>query len=397
MSSSIPLSISAATLLIPAKNVVVSTPEGIAKAATRPAHHMNDSQTKFTNPWPSWRYPTFRLWASYFWKSATANPSVPVNIASLIPTQKPTWGVGFRREDMKATWLGHACFLVELPTPSDAARGARVIFDPVFQHRCSPVQWAGPERFTPAPCEIEEIPSVDAIVLSHNHYDHTDTHTLRSLVKKHDAHVFAPLGNRPYLLSIGIPQTHIHILDWWDNRTVSLSIPSSSSSSSDHIDTKFKLTCTPAQHTSNRGLFDRGKTLWASFALEDLNSGKKAFFGGDTGYRTIRDGEDAESVPVCPAFKEIGEKLGPFDLAMLPIGAYDPRALFSGMHAHPADSVRIFQDIKAKKGLGMHWGTWILTTEPLMEPPAELRRHCDKAGITQDEFDICGLGETRPF
>ncbi|THH27336.1 hypothetical protein EUX98_g6854 [Antrodiella citrinella] len=392
------------TLFVPAQNVVVSVPDVNEKPTVRPAHHTNDSGTRFQNPWPSFRGPNFSQIVKFAGAVVGSFPSVPKDIDALIPTQKPTWGAGLRREDIKATWLGHACFLVEFPSAKDAVRGLRIIFDPVFQDRCFPVQFMGPKRITPTPCEIEEIPSVDAIVLSHNHYDHTDSHTIRTLIKKHDAHVFAPLGNHPYLSSLGVPKSHIHILDWWESRTLSLSLPITSPSSDittsaqkATVETSVKLTCTPAQHVANRSLFDRWHTLWASWAVEDLTSGKKAYFGGDTGYRTVLDGEDEDKVPTCPAFKEIGEKLGPFDFAMIPIGAYDPRDVFSGVHAHPVDSVRIFQDIRAKKALGMHWGTWILTTEPIMEPPAELRRACDNAKVRQEEFDICGLGETRPF
>ncbi|TCD66920.1 hypothetical protein EIP91_000759 [Steccherinum ochraceum] len=379
----------------PTQKFVVSPPESNEKPSTRPAHHANSTQT---------RYPSVSDWTKYFAGIFVGYsiPPVPMNIASLIPTQQPDWGVDLSREEMKATWLGHACFLVELPAPRDAVRGARIIFDPVFQDsRCSPVQFKGPQRFTPAPCDLHEIPAVDAIVLSHNHYDHTDTPTIQYLVQQHNAHVFAPLGNKPYLSSIGVPTSNIHTLDWWEDCTVTISVSSSSTSSSTLTvtDVQFKLTCTPAQHTANRTLLDRWTTLWASWTLEDLTcpGGKNAYFAGDTGYRTVRKGEDPESVPTCPAFKEIGEKLGPFDLAMIPIGAYDPRALFSGVHAHPADSVRIFKDVRAKKALAMHWGTWILTSEPIMEPPTELRRECDKAHITQEEFDICALGETRAF
>ncbi|TCD69396.1 hypothetical protein EIP91_007743 [Steccherinum ochraceum] len=352
---------------------------------------------------PLGRQPSRTDWVKFFSGVITGSsaPLIPANIATVIQSQKPDWGASLSREHMKATWLGHACCLVELPASEDAVRGARVIFDPVFQDRCSPVQFTGPKRYTDAPCDVHDIPTVDAIILSHNHYDHTDTPTLQTLVKEHHAHVFAPLGNRPYLSSIGIPATHIHTLDWWESRTVSLSIPATPSSSSapTTLEVQFRITCTPAQHSSNRTLFDRFHTLWSSWAVEDLtgSAGKKAYFAGDTGYRSVRTGEDPEAVPTCPAFNEIGEKLGPFDLAMIPIGAYDPRALFSGEHAHPRDSVRIFKDIRAKKALGIHWGTWILTTEPVLEPPAELRRECEKANITPEEFDICALGETGAF
>lgn len=167
----------------------------------------------------------------------------------------------------------------------------------------------------------------------------------------------------------------MHTLDWWDARVLSLTLPAPSGAKTE---AQLTLTCLPSQHISNRGVLDRGATLWGAWAVAD--GAKKVYFAGDTGYRTVWDGEDEDAVPVCPAFKEVGERVGPFDLALIPIGcvillraegdgtlgrlivlcvvrrAYAPRALFSNVHASPADSVRIFRDVKAKKALGMHWG-----------------------------------------
>ncbi|PSR87211.1 hypothetical protein PHLCEN_2v5218 [Hermanssonia centrifuga] len=265
-------------------------------------------------------------------------PAVPKNISQLLPTQVPDWGINESAESLKATWLG------------------------------------------------------------------TDTPTLQILNKRYKPHVFAPLGNRPYLESIGIPSSNIHTLDWWDSCNVTLSIPSAASPD-DRISTAFKVTCTPCQHTSARGIFDRAATLWSSWAVEQVleggdRQGKKVYFAGDTAYRTVMEHEDENEVPVCPAFEEIGERIGPFDLALIPIG------------------IRIFQDVKAKKALAMHWGyvsyfllssyalahsrpsdtrTWVLTTEDVMEPPRLLKKERDLAGVAEEDFDICGLGETRIF
>jgi len=121
---------------------------------------------------------------------------------------------------------------------------------------------------------------------------------------------------------------------------------------------------------------------------------KKLWFGGDTGYRSVRDGEDENEVPVCPAFKEIGNRFEGFDLALIPIGAYSPRAALSPMHCAPQDSVCVFKDVKAKKAIGMHWGTWVLSWEGIMEPAALLKKECINAGVEEGAFDVCGLGET---
>jgi len=131
--------------------------------------------------------------------------------------------------------------------------------------------------------------------------------------------------------------------------------------------------------------------------VEDVHSSKNLYFAGDTAYRSVRDGEDEDKVPVCPAFAEIGGRFGGFDMAFLPIGAYSPRDFTSTVHASPADAVRIFKDVKARKALAMHWGTWILTQEPVLEPPALLRKECEKAALGPDDFLVSALGETTFF
>jgi N-acyl-phosphatidylethanolamine-hydrolysing phospholipase D len=277
---------------------------------------------------------------------------------------------------------------------------------------------------------MEEIPEIDIVVISHNHYDHMDSETLRTLLHKHNPHFFAPLNNEATFQSIGVNKSRFHCLDWWDDREVNIDLPLATTP--DQTDgtpsitkASFRITCTPCQHISGRGIFDRKHTLWSSWAIEELSAsgqdshkpGFKVWFGGDTGYRTVGRGQEEDQVPVCPAFKEIGEKFGSFDLALIPIGAYYPRDAFSGVHASPSDAVRIFQDVNAKKAIGMHWGyafcftflslcsvslsltitynrTWALTFEPILEPPQLLAYEAQKAGLADNAFTVCGLGET---
>ncbi|KAI0313840.1 N-acyl-phosphatidylethanolamine-hydrolyzing phospholipase D [Amylostereum chailletii] len=371
-------------------------PSGYVDGAL-PAHHLNATKTKFKNPWPSHRF--------LFLGAAGSSAQIPPNVKELIPWQKPTWGTDAGNEDKaKATWLGHACYLLELPTPQGAARGPRIIFDPVFSNRCSPFQWLGPARYTDPPCTAEEVPAVDAIVLSHNHYDHTDIPTLRGLLSNPScaAHVFVSLNTGPLMRNeLKLPAERVHELDWWDERILRVSLPSSSPSAPS-VDAHVRITSTPAQHVCARGPFDRWAALWTAWFVEELvgpakEVGKKLYFAGDTAYRTVKEGEDEDEVPVCPAFAEVGERFGGADVALLPIGAYAPREIFSNMHATPGDAVRMFKDVRAKKALAMHWGTWVLTTEPVLEPPELLRKECMKAGVSDDEFLVPGLGETTLF
>ncbi|EMD33009.1 CsMn33 [Gelatoporia subvermispora B] len=386
------------------QSMVTELPALVDHGGKRPSHHLNDSKTKFHNPWPSWRDQTATLYFKLFTAVFFRSPKIPSDLLTTLPRQTPTWGLGGDLAALKATWLGHACYLVEFATPKGATRGSRVIFDPALSHRCSPFQWMGPQRLTSTACKTTEIPAVDAIVLSHNHYDHTDSITLQTLYEMHKPHIFAPLGNLPYLLSLNIPRNKIHILDWWDARQLTVHLPSGSDGPT--VASSLKVTCTPAQHTAARSAFDRWQTLWASWAVEEVvagvdstspSVGKKVWFAGDTGYRTIREGEDEATLPVCPAFAEVGKRFNGFDLAMIPIGAYAPRDVFSNMHAYPGDSVGIFKDVKAQKALAMHWGTWVLTTEPILEPPELLKAECEKAGVPEGDFDVCELGETRFF
>jgi len=193
----------------------------------------------------------------------------------------------------------------------------------------------------------------------------------------------------------------MHCLDWWDSRLVAVSLPSTSSGVA--VTGEFLLTCTPGQHLTGRGLFDRFKSLWASWAVEQIvpvdcdsstDIGVKVWFAGDTGYRSVKKGQNEDEVPYCPAFGEIGQKFGSFDLALIPIGAYLPRSIMSPVHCAPQDSVRIFKDVRAKKAIGMHWGAWLLTVEQVTEPPKRLAEECQKFGIEDGAFRVCGIGET---
>lgn len=339
-------------------------------------------------------------------KQQKLTPAVPKNIETLIPVHKPTWGAEKEdtRESIKVTWLGHAACLAEFPTRTDPegspspSRGIRILFDPAMSDRCSPFQWIGPKRFTPTPCDVAEIPTIDAVVISHDHYDHLDTNSIQSLAKREPKpHFFAPLGNGPWFRSMGIPESHTHILDWWDSRRLEVDV----SGTKLEVD----ITCTPCQHFSGRSVTshlqpDKRSTLWSSWAVEEVTSNlnpKKLWFGGDTGYRAVLSEEDEEKAETCPAFKEIGQKFGYFDVALIPIGAYLGRRFMSPIHCAPQDSVHVFQDVRAKRALGIHWGAWQLTHEDVDEPPRKLVEEAKKIGLEENAFVTCEIGQTLFF
>jgi L-ascorbate metabolism protein UlaG (beta-lactamase superfamily) len=270
------------------------------------------------------------------------------------------------------------------------------------------------KRYTPPPCEIEDLPIVDAVVISHNHYDHLSYPTIQRLQAKFpSAHFFAPLGNKTWFEKCGV--TKVTELDWWESRNVVLQknddgveVHSSLATDEQRENKGSSITATisalPCQHVSARTPFDKCKTLWASWSV--ASGGSNVYFAGDTGYRTVPSTIPADTddyskeyahLPVCPAFSQIGTHRGPFDLGLIPIGAYEPRWMFSNVHASPKDAVNIFVDTKCRRALGMHWGTWVLTEEEVLAPKRELGVACRWKGIREGEdgFGTLDIGESR--
>ncbi|KAL8716317.1 MAG: hypothetical protein Q9220_000222 [cf. Caloplaca sp. 1 TL-2023] len=384
----------------------------VPEEAKEKKHHLKAGKG-FTNPWESWRDfngPAI-AWAMTK-RRLTGSGNSPDTTPPTVPVRKPNFLTSRETPTLRATWLGHACYLVEFPG------GLRVLFDPVFEARCSPFSWLGPKRYTEIPCEIEDIPVVDAVVISHSHYDHLSGPTVKRIQARHPrAHFFVPLRLKEFFTSSGIH--NVTELDWWEERDVSLSSHNSTpkvstdttksamTSEKKSVEVANQITarigCLPCQHTSARTGWDKGQTLWASWSVE--SGGSKVWFGGDTGYRAVpelpKDVDDygpEHDYPHCPAFKQIGELRGPFDLGLIPIGAYDPRWIMSPMHANPFDSVNIFRDTKCKRAMGIHWGTWVLTEEDVLEPPQLLKKALAKNGISETGvFDVCDIGESREF
>ncbi len=253
------------------------------------------------------------------------------------------------------TWLGHAAFLIRLS-------GRTILVDPFLGETAGPRR-LGRRRYVPSAILPEKLPRIDLMLISHNHYDHLCADTLRRLPQREQTTAIVPLGLGPFLRKRGF--IHTRELDWGEN----------------HDAEGITVTCLPAVHWSKRGAFDRNRTLWASFAIQA--GGLKIWFAGDTGYG--------------PVFREIGRDHGPFDYALVPIGAYAPRELMKAHHADPDEAVAIGRDIGAKRLVAMHWGTMILTDEPPFEPPDRFRAAATAAGYPPDDAWVMKVGETRPL
>ncbi len=358
------------------------------------SHHVGNPPSSFTNPWPSFNKQSLLDLLITSQRNRDFKP-VPSR-DQLVSIQKPDWGI--RKAGLKATWIGHASFLVETSASEGAERGVRVLFDPVFSERTSPVTWFGPKRYSPTPCTLDELPDVDLVVISHDHYDHMDSDTLLKIYtsRKGKVHFLVGLGNASRLRGFGIGGDDVTELDWWEG--IRVDVPRLGS---------VAMTCTPSQHMSGRGIWDHGSTLWCSWILDagDLNNSssirtsEKAFFAGDTGYRYVPKEAKETDMPCCPVFKEIGEAFGPFDLSLLPIGLYSPRHLMSSVHCNPEDALCLHKDLKSKKSIGMHYGTVrggiSQYFEEVTEPPRRFREACEKDGrVWGEELGLLNIGET---
>ena len=255
------------------------------------------------------------------------------------------------------TFIGHSSFLLRLP-------GLNVLTDPVFSNRCSPVSFAGPRRVRAPGLALAALPQIDLTLLSHNHYDHMDLAALRKLRKRFPKmRTVTALGNAGYLAKKGVKD--VVELDWWQTFTFGETLT----------------TATPARHFAARWLNDRNQTLWCGFMLE--HRGSKIYFAGDTGYTR--------------SFGDIRARLGSPDIALLPIGAYEPRWFMQVVHMNPADAVQAYQDLAPGQAIGMHFGTFQLTAEAIDQPEKDLALAKTEAGLPEDAFTTLDFGETRQF
>ncbi|HEX2022497.1 MAG TPA: MBL fold metallo-hydrolase, partial [Candidatus Thermoplasmatota archaeon] len=268
-----------------------------------------------------------------------AAPRVPVHAREGPMPPAPERGV-------RATWVGHSSVVLQLD-------GLTYLCDPVWSRRAGGVV----KRHTPPGVAWEDLPPVDALLLSHDHYDHLDAATVKRLPR--DVRVVCPTGVGRWLRRRGF--TRVADLSWWETAAVGA----------------HRVTCVPAQHFSGRTLWDRNRTLWGGFVVEGPHA--KAYFAGDTGW--------------FAGFRQIGEAFPGLDLAMIPIGAYEPRWFMSSVHVDPQQAGQAFLDVGARVMLPIHWGTFRLADEPVDAPPGELLAWWDAKGLPRERVRVPALGE----
>jgi L-ascorbate metabolism protein UlaG (beta-lactamase superfamily) len=251
------------------------------------------------------------------------------------------------------TFIGHATLLIQTPE-------GNILTDPMYSQRAGPFNVMGPRRVRQPAVRFEDLPPISIVLLSHNHYDHCDVRTLGMLAERFDPLVVTPLGNSALVRSSGIHR--VEELDWWQEAKSS-ALP---------------ITLTPAKHFSARGPFDKNRALWGGFVL--MTGGTRIYFAGDSAYG--------------PFFRDIGRRLGPIDLALLPIGAYEPRWFMHVVHMNPAEAVQAHLDLGAPESVGMHFGTFQLTTEGIDDPLRALDEARRANSIPPPRFRTLHFGES---
>ncbi len=256
---------------------------------------------------------------------------------------------------MRVTFVNHATVLIQ-------TAGLNFLTDPIWSHRTSPVSWAGPSRVRAPGIRFKDLPPIHVVLISHNHYDHLDQETIERLHKKHDPIFVVPMGNARLLRSWGIQR--VWEINWWHYFALSRGV---------------RVVSVPAQHFSGRGLCDRNATLWSGYVI--TGPGGPVYFAGDTGYG--------------PHFQQIRQVYGNLRLAILPIGASNPRWFMARIHISPAEAVRVHEILGARTSLAVHFGTFQLSDDAQKGPPLKLREAMARAGVSTRRFWVLGFGEGR--
>jgi len=251
------------------------------------------------------------------------------------------------------TFIGHATFLIQ-------TAAGNLITDPMYSDRAGPFGLLGPRRVRQPAVRFDDLPPISTVLLSHNHYDHCDRPTLARLAKRFDPVVITPIGNGALVQSTGLHK--VEELDWWQDAKTS-TLP---------------LTLTPAHHFSARTPFDRNRALWGGFTMAIAH--RRIYFAGDSAY--------------APFFREVRRRFGPIDLALLPIGAYEPRWFMRAVHMNPAEALQAHLDLEASESIAMHFGTFQLTTEGIDEPIRALEQARLAHHVQPSAFRAIGFGES---
>ncbi|HEY0652325.1 MAG TPA: MBL fold metallo-hydrolase [Chryseosolibacter sp.] len=273
----------------------------------------------------------------------------------------PAYGahpLAHEKENIRITFINHSTFLIQVD-------GLNILTDPIYSLRASPLTFAGPKRMRLPGIKFEDLPRIDAVIISHNHYDHLDLPTLRTIFGGHHPKFITPLGVKALLENESI--TNVTDVDWWEAVPVSDSVT---------------ITAVPAQHFSGRGLFDRDATLWCGYMIK--TSKGSIYFAGDTGYHPT-------------LFKEIGQRSGPVRVSLVPIGAYKPYWFMSPVHTSPDDAVKVHLDLKSKQSIGIHFGTFPLADEGYNDPVNDLTSALKKHNVSPANFVTLKQGEVMIF
>lgn len=328
-----------------------------------PPHHRPGGG--FQNPWPGANPRGFAHLVRWFVERNFIRRPPPDPDRAVFPLVRPAFGQAVRPGDLAVTWIGHSTALLEFA-------GLTVITDPVFGEYASPIPTTSLRRWVEPPVPVAELPRLDAVLLSHNHYDHLDAPTVREIAARQPHAVwYTPLGNATLLRRLGVKQ--VRELDWWEE-TVSGGAT---------------IGCTPAQHFSARGLHDRSRALWGGLTVKF--GGRSVYFVGDTAYH--------------PDFTTIGRRAGPFDLVLMPVGAYEPRWFMHVVHLNPEEAVRAYLELQEERVgsplrggpvmVPVHWGTFKLTDEPMDEPPRRTAAAWAAAALDPERLWTLRHGETR--
>ncbi len=294
------------------------------------------------------RFWDFILWKIGYYRDGQSKRFPPQSF------QYPLHQSSHDPQKSSAVWIGHSTFFIQ-------SQGISLLTDPIWNSRCSPVSFIGPKRRHQAPFAIDTLPSVDFVLISHNHYDHLDRSTVLKLTRLYEGITWiVPLGVKKWFEKLGI--ANVYELNWWDIlefRKEQIAI---------------QITATPSQHFSGRVFWDLNQSFWNGYVVKIHGKEVKSlYFVGDTGYNE-KD------------FKQIGERCAPIDLSLIPIGTYSPREFMKTVHICPKEAVQIHREVRSKLSIGMHWKTFHLSDEPLNLPPYDLYLSMKEAGLPHEEF-----------